>query len=387
MMFKCIFFMIFYTILLLYTNEGGKITDFFFVNSTNDQSVKNSPKTSEDGEFVWLDSSSDQLEEDLNEAINDDDEHRVLDLSDSQLDKSFEQELLDMTDGSLEEELERASKDDAYVPRSLDNSPSVASLTDDFEQLSLSDNDDQQINYFSLEKVLPGHLPPGIIKQSYSFSNQIKLIQLYESHLIEDVKELFEFIAQHIHNKYTNCASNLGQWLRNPQIDEPIFYRNCVPCTNAVDLNLQSLFNNYIHIDKLEHYFVNTCQMQKQWISYVSQMEYLDVDLNRHPTTTFTDVIRRNLLPNHRYVFQGIVKSNRGNSHKGFNHVCNLINDEYGHIWIIDGQIQRVFDFNQDNDLKELDQRYRPDYIARAYTGLFRPPAFIHNLTQTYNYN
>jgi len=78
-----------------------------------------------------------------------------------------------------------------------------------------------------------------------------------------------------------------------------------------------------------------------------------------------------------RYVFQGIVKSERGTNHKGFIHVCNLINDQYGHIWIIDGQIQRVFDLNEPDHIKELDQKYRPDYLTRASTGLFKPPTLI----------
>jgi hypothetical protein len=66
-------------------------------------------------------------------------------------------------------------------------------------------------------------------------------------------------------------------------------------------------------------------------------------------------------------------------NHKGFLHVCNVINDEFGHIWIIDGQIERVFDLNQSDDMKELDQRYRPDYISRASTGLFRPPSLVQH--------
>lgn len=76
-----------------------------------------------------------------------------------------------------------------------------------------------------------------------------------------------------------------------------------------------------------------------------------------------------------RYVIQGIVKSTRRKYHKGFFHVCNMISDEYGHIWIIDGQVERIFDLNQSDDVKELDEIYHPDYIARASTGLFRPPS------------
>jgi hypothetical protein len=49
-----------------------------------------------------------------------------------------------------------------------------------------------------------------------------------------------------------------------------------------------------------------------------------------------------------------------------------LINDEYG-------QIQRVFHLNQEDHIKELDPRYRSDYVNRAYTGLFRPPSLIQN--------
>ena len=67
------------------------------------------------------------------------------------------------------------------------------------------------------------------------------------------------------------------------------------------------------------------------------------------------------------------MRSERGKNHKGFFHVCNLVNNEYGHLWIIDGQIQRLFDLDKAEDIKELDQRYRPDYVARASTGLFKP--------------
>ena len=74
-----------------------------------------------------------------------------------------------------------------------------------------------------------------------------------------------------------------------------------------------------------------------------------------------------------RYVFQGIVRSERGVNHKGYFHACNLITDEHGHGWIIDGQIQRVFDLNQPDHIKELNEKYRPDYVARASTGAFQP--------------
>ncbi len=59
--------------------------------------------------------------------------------------------------------------------------------------------------------------------------------------------------------------------------------------------------------------------------------------------------------------------------------MCNLINDEYGHLWIIDGQIEKVFDLNQSDHVKELDEKYRPDYVARASTGLFRPSQLVQN--------
>ena len=64
-----------------------------------------------------------------------------------------------------------------------------------------------------------------------------------------------------------------------------------------------------------------------------------------------------------RYVIRGLVRTDyRINTRESF-HVCNLINDEYGHIWIIDGQIERVFDLNQPDHIEELDKRYRPDYV------------------------
>ncbi|CAF2650502.1 unnamed protein product [Rotaria sp. Silwood2] len=360
--------------------ETGKITDFPSNNSEDGQSTQESNKLPKDGQPPLLNSKNDNLEEELNEAINDI-EHRVTDLKDNQLDKTNEQELLDLTGGLLELELKEATKDDAYVPSSLDNSLFEKVDNENFEYLTVSmsalPDINQEMKYFSLDKVAVGNIPVGIIVQDYSLSDKMKLTHLYQSNKVEDTKELFHYISQHIHNRLMNCASSFRKWIVNPSSGEPIFYRNCIPCTNAVDLNLQSLFDQQININKLKHYFVNTCNMEKQWISYISNMEYLHVDLKRHPTTTFTDLIRQNLILNHRYVLQGIVKSDRGINHKDFLHVCNLINDEYGHIWIIDGQIERVFDFNQSDDIKELDNRYRIDYVARASTGLFRPPSLI----------
>ena len=74
-----------------------------------------------------------------------------------------------------------------------------------------------------------------------------------------------------------------------------------------------------------------------------------------------------------RYILQGIVRSNRAKIQQGFFHACNLINDHNGHLWIVDGQIQRVYDFNNTDDINELNRKYRSDYLTRAQTGLFRP--------------
>ncbi|CAF4639418.1 unnamed protein product, partial [Rotaria sp. Silwood2] len=81
--------------------------------ATYGQSTKEPKKSSKDDQPPLLDSTNDKLEEELNEAINDD-EHRVTDLKDNQLDKTNEQELLDLTGGLLELELKEATKDDAY---------------------------------------------------------------------------------------------------------------------------------------------------------------------------------------------------------------------------------------------------------------------------------
>jgi hypothetical protein len=313
------FLSFFYLFLLLNKTEGGKINEYSSKNSPDDQLVQQHVKSTKDDSPTFHGPKNDLLERELHDAVQDEKltfHSPRLDLLKNQLKKkptrSFKAIFETATDDLLEQELEEATKDDAYVPTSLDNSFLKESSDDsnDFEDVKLSMSplsigDNQQLKYFSLDKVLPGHLPPGIIRQNYSFGNRIKLIELYRNNNIENTKELFEFLVQNIHHKYTNCVTNLGQWLRNPHSDEPIFYRNCVPCTNAVDLNLQSLFNNYIHTEKLEHYFVNTCEMGKQWISYISDMEYLSIDFKRHPTTTFTDVIRQNLLPNHR-LFNGI---------------------------------------------------------------------------------
>ncbi|CAF3755092.1 unnamed protein product [Rotaria sp. Silwood1] len=376
------FFIFFYLFLLLNTIQAGKITGVSSKNPEDSQSTQKPEKLAKDDQPSLLDSTSGHLEQELNAAINDED-HRLTNIKDNQLDKTNEQELLDLTSGLLELELEEASKDDAHVPSSLDNSLFEKIDNENFEHLTVSMSSlpdiNQEMKYFSLDKVSSGHIPAGIISQDYSLSDKMKLTRLYQSNKLEDAKELFDYISQHIHNRYLNCASSFRKWIINPRSGEPIFYRNCVPCTNAVDLNLQSLFDQQIHINKLQHYFVNTCNMEKQWISYISDMEYLQVDLKRHPTTTFTDLIRQNLIPNHRYVLQGIVKSDRGINHKDFLHVFNLINDEYSHIWIIDGQIERVYDLNQSNDVKELDSKYRIDYVARASTGLFRPPSLIQH--------
>lgn len=290
----CLFF-------LINLIQGVKIRRNSSKNSKDNQIVQESDKSPNDVQPVLFDLSGGQLEEQLHKAINENEnEQQLISLTNNQLYEENEQRLLDMTGGSLEEHLEKAIKDDAHVPSSLDNSLIDQFSKDDFEPLSLSDFD-QELKYLKLDKVATDTIPADITTQDYSISDKIKLIKLYQSNKIEDLKELFEFIAQNIHNKYWNCASNFGKWLTNPQLGEPIFYRNCIPCTNTVDLNLQSLFNQEINLNKLKHYFVNTCEMGTQWISYISDMEYLPVDLQRHPTTTFTDVIRQNLIPNQRF--------------------------------------------------------------------------------------
>ncbi|CAF3813346.1 unnamed protein product [Rotaria magnacalcarata] len=360
--------------------ENGKITNSSFENSKNDQLIGKKEESPNDAEPVLLDSTSGHLEEQLDEAINDN-EHRLIDLKDNSLDTTNEQELSVMTNYFLELELEEATKDDAYVPSSLDNSVSEKYDDENFEQLTLPTSElsdrNREMKYFSLDKVLAGDIPPGIVVQDYTVSDKMKLKRLYQSSKIEHRKELFDYIAQHIHNRYINCVANFRKWIINPRSGEPIFYRNCVPCTNAVDLNLQSLFDQQINNNKLQHYFVNTCDMQTQWISYISNMEYLNTDSKGYSSMNFTDIIRENLTPNHRYVIQGIVKSN-GINPRDFLHVCNLVHDEYGHIWIIDGQIERVFDLNQPVDVIELNKRYRVDYVARASTGLFQPQSLVH---------
>ncbi|CAF1521376.1 unnamed protein product [Adineta ricciae] len=344
------------------TIDKWKIICHPSVNTSKDTSSK-------DSQYVILDSESDKLLDDIDDAINDNDQQVVYATSGNQYDISSEEQLLDLTGGSLEDELRDASEDDAYVPKSLDNS-----ITDDFERISLAYNENSpQLNYFSLEKVLPNQIPLGLIQQNYSPSDELKLIELYQSNQVEDTKQLFQYISQHIHHRLTNCLSNFGKWLTNGQLDEPIFYRNCVPCTNAVDLNFQSLFDYVKQQIKLKHYFVNTCDKQSQWISYISDMKYLSNDIENISSVDFTDVIQQNLLPNQRYIFQGIVRSNRAKIQQGFFHACNLINDHNGHLWIVDGQIQRVYDFNDTDDINELNRKYRPDYLARAQTGLFRP--------------
>lgn len=334
--------------------DGVRIDDYVFVNSD---------KTKHEDQPILLDLSGGHLEEELNEAINDNNE-------------------------------QRESAADARVPSSLDNSLSDQVHSDTFESLSMSDDSlaefNQESKYLRLNRVPANTLPFGIIKQDYSHLDKIKLIQLYQSKKNDDLKELFQYIAQNIHHKYRNCIANFGKWLTSSNTGEPMFYRNCIPCTNAVDLNLQSLFHHHLNLDKLKHYFVNTCDAGTEWISYINDMEYLSVDFKRHPTSTFSDVIRQNLVPNQRfsqeflhcvkrefsihcrYIFQGIVRSDRGQNHKGYFHACNLINDEHGQIWIIDGQVERVFQLDHVDDRKELDQRYRPDYLSRASTGVFR---------------
>jgi len=290
--------------LLINKIQGVKIPGHSLINSKDSQLIQELDKSTNDTQPVLLDSTGGQLEEELNEAINDN-EHQLIELKNNQFYEENEQRLMDMTGGLLEKQLEEAIKDDAHVPSSLDNSLFDKFGTDDFESLSLSINSLSDFNresiYLKLDKVATDIIPPGITTQNYSLSDQIKLIRLYQSNETKDLKELFEFIAQNIHNKYQNCLSNFGKWMRNPQSGEPIFYRNCIPCTNAVDLNFQSLFNQQINLDKLKHYFVNTCEMETQWISYISDMEYLSVDLKRHPTTTVTDLLRQNLIPNQRF--------------------------------------------------------------------------------------
>ena len=224
----CLFF-------LINLIQGVKIRGNSLKNSTDNQIVQESDKSPNDAQPVLFDLSGGQLEEELNKAINEN-EQQLISLTNNQLYEENEQRLLDMTGGSLEEQLDKAIKDDAYVPSSLDNSLIDQFSKDDFEPLSLSDFN-QESKYLKLDKVATDTIPADITTQDYSISDKIKIIELYQSNKIENLKELFEFIAQNIHNKYLNCVSNFGKWLTNPQLGEPIFYRNCIPCTNAVDLN------------------------------------------------------------------------------------------------------------------------------------------------------
>ena len=224
---------------------------------------------------------------------------------DGDADQAIEEQLSDFTAGQLEEELADASQDDAHVPSSLDHS-----LVDDFEHLTLSldsvgRDTDLQLSTHPLTKVAPGKVPAGIVLQNYSAVEQSHLMRLYASERIEDRREFFRFVSERIHWKYLNCASNFVRWMGNPRLDEPIFHRNCVPCANAVDLNLQSLFDASLDLHPLTHYFVKSCAVSDQWISYISHMESLPVNLRRHPSTTFSDVLRQNVLPNRRWVETG----------------------------------------------------------------------------------
>jgi hypothetical protein len=293
--YRNIFLLIFvYLSVLLNNIEGVKLSDYIVINTD---------ELPNDAQPVLLDTSGGQLEEELDAAINDN-EYKLKDLTSNEVYRENEQRLMDLTGGLLEKQFDEAIKDDAHVPSSLDNSLFDQFDTSGFQSLSMSTNSlkdfNQESKYLILDKVPTDTIPSGITTQDYSLSDKVKIIRLYQSKKVEDLRELFQYIAQHIHNKYRNCISNFGKWLTNPNSGEPIFYRNCVPCANAVDLNLQSLFNQEINLDKLKHYFVNTCEAGTQWISYISNMEYLPIDLQRHPTTTFTDVIRQNLIPNQR---------------------------------------------------------------------------------------
>lgn len=232
--------------------------------------------------------------------------------------------LVDLTDGHLEKELGEAMNDneqslsflgsdrfefedeptDGHVPSSFGRLSSNDDLLDDFDRLSMSEHEiaskDQSIDSFRLNRVAAGEIPTGIEVENYSNNERTRLSELYRDDRVDKRKELLKSIAENIHQKYLNCLSNLAKWIQKPQFDQPIFYQNCVPCTNAVDLNLQSLFDNELQLEPLKHYSVKTCQMTDQWVSYVSDMEFVAVDLSRHRTATFTDVIRQNLLPNQR---------------------------------------------------------------------------------------
>ena len=67
------------------------------------------------------------------------------------------------------------------------------------------------------------------------------------------------------------------------------------------------------------------------------------------------------------------MRTTHGLSHRDSFHALNLISDQLGHVWIIDGQNERVYDLDNHHDVRELNERYRPDYISRAVTGVFRP--------------
>ena len=272
-----------------------------------------------------LDLTGDSLEENLRDAMNDDDRFytnartsRLLNTQPERGDPSMDvygrstQERLSEAIGDEEErsgppltaeqlqDMSDASRDERNSFAHLTNSDDSPEF--DFGRLSMSSFFDENgaATGIALDKMPEGQIPPTVIVRDYSPADQEMITRLFRSALHGDLRELFQFIARRIHRRYVNCGQNLGNWLLGNKIGGPIFNRNCVPCANAVDLNLRNLAEHLSGGDSLHHYFVNTCHQSKLWVSYISNLIPAAVDLRDNPSATFSNVVQENLLANHR---------------------------------------------------------------------------------------
>ena len=232
-----------------------------------------------------LDFAGRMIENQLAEAISDEEERLRGPLTSEQLQDMYE--------------ASRDERDSPFYPRraSLD-----AHSLSGFERLSMSSLPDanEQDHDIVVDRMPEGQIPPGIAIVDYDPTDAADFARLFRSGAHTDLLELFLRMSRQIHERYLNCIKNVGNWFLRRNTMGPIMNRNCVPCANAVDLNLKNLMDHAAGVQQLQQHFVETCNHGTRWVSYITNLVPHSIDFRRHPTTTFTEAVRQNIFPNHR---------------------------------------------------------------------------------------
>lgn len=232
-----------------------------------------------------LDFAGRMRENQLAEAINDEEERLRGSLTSEQLQDMYE--------------ASRDERDSPFYPRRA--SPDAPSLSG-FERLSMSSSMDsnEQDHDIVVDRMPDGQIPPGIAIIDYEPTDAADFARLFRGGSPTELHELFLRMSRQIHLRFLGCVKNVANWLLRRNTMGPIMMRNCVPCANAVDLNLKNLMDHAVGVHELKQHFVETCDQGTRWVSYITNLVPLPIDFRRHPTTTFTEAVRQNLLPNHR---------------------------------------------------------------------------------------